>query len=68
MNKSPKRRLKRKYKIMFTILLTLISFPIITNIVEANELEYKKIADMCDLAKNHTCSYYEIRQFQLHGN
>lgn len=67
----PKRRLKRKWLIIFTIIMTLISSSIIKNMVKAiekNENEYKKIANMCDIAKNHTCSYYEIRQFQLHNN
>lgn len=71
MNKSPKRRLKRKWLVIFTIILTLISSSTIKSIVKAiekNEIEYKKIATECDQSKGYICSYYEIRQFQLNNN
>lgn len=65
-----KTRLKRKWLVIFTIIITLLSSNIIKAIaktIENNENEYKKIANKCDQSKGYACSYYEIRQYLLNN-
>ena len=55
-------KLKRKYVVILTILITLITYKSVELI--NNRIEYinKKAAE-CDTIQQHTCSYYEFKNF-----
>lgn len=67
MNYKRVTRLKRKYIVILTILLTLFSIKLINfvtlTIQERIDIIQKKVAK-CDQAKGYTCNYYEIRNLK----
>jgi len=61
-----KLRLKRKYLIMITVLMTLLSIKglnLFAEVVTSRVNEIKKVAQACDLDNHKTCSYYELRNY-----
>jgi len=57
-------RLKRKYMVIFTVLLTVL-FGLFVQLCYSRLQDIKKDVQECDAAMNHTCTYYEIRQYQI---
>ena len=58
------KRLKRKYLVILSVIITILAGLFIQLcIIRLNDI--KKDVQECDAAMNHTCTYYEIRQYQI---
>lgn len=57
-------KLKRKWVVIITIILTLLSIEVIKTVATRIE-QIKKIAEQCDISKGSTCSSYELRQYSI---
>lgn len=57
-------KLKRKYLVIVTIVVTILSMQMI-NIVDKKIDWINKKAEQCDLATGYTCSAYELRHYLL---
>lgn len=61
-----KLRLKRKYLIMITILMTLLSIKglnLFAEVVTSRVNDIKKVVQECDTAKRSSCDYYQVRNY-----
>ena len=59
-----KYRLKRKYLIIFTILITILSLQL-AKIINIRITQIKKEIEQCDHLQKSQCSIYELRQYTL---
>lgn len=57
-------KLKRKYLVIVTIIITILSIKTIEIYIDRISFINKKI-EQCDSSKNYTCSTYESRQYLL---
>lgn len=57
-------KLKRKWLIVITIVMTLCSLKLM-NLFNNQIQDIKKIAEQCDISKGYTCSSYELRNYLI---
>lgn len=63
--KITKLKLKKKYKRILNIVLTIILFLILGLMFKKGINDFEELARQCDQDRGYYCSYYEVRQYSL---
>ena len=66
-HKKKKYRLKKCVKEIVYGLLAIFILILFGVVIAYFINDFEKDAKMCDEAKGYTCSYYEVRQYLIHG-
>lgn len=62
--KTKRLRLKRKWLIVVTVVMTICSLEII-NLFNNRIQDIKKVAEQCDTRKGYICSSYELQHYLI---
>lgn len=57
----------KRYFYVKKLVIVLFIFLIIFYCVKSYQ-NFSSAAEQCDLEKNYTCSYYEVRNYMIRGN
>lgn len=65
-----KKRIKlRKWaRVTIAIILFIIASYLLAHFILDSMNEFEDVAKKCDEAKGYTCSYYDVRQYIIHGD